>query len=295
MQDQIVKFGRNMIQHGQLNNRVYIMKVIPGNELMALQMAEFLAEQHRYTKIFAKLPASSATWFIDQGYVEEARIKTPDRQESELVFVSRFLDERRAETKNRENIDSILELALAKGKDKNKRLELPGDTIITEAELGDANQMAELYSSVFKTYPFPIHSPAFLRTEMDRDTRYFLMRKNGRLIGASSAEQDFFTHSVEMTDFAVLPEFRGQRLAENLLRHMERELVESPMQLGFTIARAISYGMNITFARLGYEFGGTLVNNTNISGSIESMNIWYKPFPKLKTEGSDHAIANTHK
>jgi len=295
MQDQIAKFGGNMIQHGQHNDRVYIMKVIPGNELMVLQKAEFLAEQHEYTKIFAKLPASSATLFIDQGYVEEARIKTPDRQGNEFVFVSRFLDERRENTEERERIDSILDVALAKRTDKNKRLELPGDTMITEAGLGDANQMAELYSSVFKTYPFPIHSPAFLRTEMAGDTRYFLMRKNGRLIGASSAEQDFFTRSVEMTDFAVLPEFRGQRLAENLLQHMERELVESPLQLGYTIARAISYGMNITFARMGYEFGGTLINNTNISGSIESMNIWYKPFPKLKTEGSDHAIAKAHK
>jgi hypothetical protein len=34
--------------------------------------------------------------------------------------------------------------------------------------------------------------------------------------------------------------------------------------------------MNITFAKLGYRYGGRLINNTNISGSIESMNVWYK-------------------
>ena len=44
----------------------------------------------------------------------------------------------------------------------------------------------------------------------------------------------------------------------------------------YTIARAISPGMNITFARLGYHYGGRLVNNTQISGGLESMNIWYK-------------------
>jgi hypothetical protein len=44
----------------------------------------------------------------------------------------------------------------------------------------------------------------------------------------------------------------------------------------YTIARAISVGMNITFARCGYDFGGTLVNNTQIAGRIESMNVWYK-------------------
>jgi hypothetical protein len=27
---------------------------------------------------------------------------------------------------------------------------------------------------------------------------------------------------------------------------------------------------------MGYLFAGTLTNNTNISGKIESMNVWYK-------------------
>ena len=44
----------------------------------------------------------------------------------------------------------------------------------------------------------------------------------------------------------------------------------------YTIARSLSYGMNITFAKMGYIYGGTLINNTNICGSLESMNIWYK-------------------
>jgi hypothetical protein len=34
--------------------------------------------------------------------------------------------------------------------------------------------------------------------------------------------------------------------------------------------------MNVTFARCGYRFAGTLINNTQISGRIESMNVWYK-------------------
>jgi hypothetical protein len=34
--------------------------------------------------------------------------------------------------------------------------------------------------------------------------------------------------------------------------------------------------MNITFSKLGYKYGGLLKNNTNISGAIESMNVWYK-------------------
>ena len=38
----------------------------------------------------------------------------------------------------------------------------------------------------------------------------------------------------------------------------------------------MSAGMNITFSKNGYKYGGTLVNNTDISGQIESMNVWFK-------------------
>ncbi len=57
---------------------------------------------------------------------------------------------------------------------------------------------------------------------------------------------------------------------------MEEKSFKLGIKTVFTIARAKSPGMNITFARSGYDYGGTLVNNTNISGQIESMNVWYK-------------------
>ena len=51
---------------------------------------------------------------------------------------------------------------------------------------------------------------------------------------------------------------------------------ERGMHVLYTIARAISTGMNVTFAKAGYEYTGTLINNTNISGQIENMNVWFK-------------------
>jgi hypothetical protein len=48
------------------------------------------------------------------------------------------------------------------------------------------------------------------------------------------------------------------------------------MKLFYTIARSYSAGMNITFAKQDYKYTGTLINNTNIFGKIESMNVWYK-------------------
>jgi len=100
--------------------------------------------------------------------------------------------------------------------------------------------------------------------------------KDGALAALSSAEMDIQGSNVEMTDFATLPEYRGRGLAQFLLQEMEGAMTHKGMRTAYTIARAVSPGMNITFSRRGYQYGGTLVNNTQISGSIESMNIWYK-------------------
>ena len=42
------------------------------------------------------------------------------------------------------------------------------------------------------------------------------------------------------------------------------------------MARSLSYGMNIAFSKMGYNYSGTVINNANISGAIESLNIWHK-------------------
>jgi putative beta-lysine N-acetyltransferase len=80
-----------------------------------------------------------------------------------------------------------------------------------------------------------------------------------------------------MTDFATLPEHRGENIALYLLDFMEKAMKKRGYKTAYTIARALSYGMNITFAKAAYKMGGTLINNTNICGKIESMNVWHKP------------------
>ncbi|MNP81484.1 N-acetyltransferase YodP [compost metagenome] len=44
----------------------------------------------------------------------------------------------------------------------------------------------------------------------------------------------------------------------------------------YSVVRAKSFDANILFSKIGFKFSGTLINNTNISGRIESMNVWYK-------------------
>jgi putative beta-lysine N-acetyltransferase len=79
-----------------------------------------------------------------------------------------------------------------------------------------------------------------------------------------------------MTDFATLSGHRRQGLAGCLLKAMDAEMIQQGLKTAYSIARSLSAAMNITFAKNGYRYGGTLGNNTNIAGRIESMNIWYK-------------------
>lgn len=79
-----------------------------------------------------------------------------------------------------------------------------------------------------------------------------------------------------MTDFATIPEERGNNYALYLLQNMEKEMIKKNIHTAFTISRAVSYGMNITFAKAGYTYAGLLKNNTAIAGNLESMNVLHK-------------------
>lgn len=274
--DVIEQIDHSLIQHGPHNQRVYIMKVseqdLPG---LAFRV-DVLAQRRGYTKIFAKVPRQVKPLFSEMGYCQEASI--PDFYDGQVdaVFLAKYLDPQRQDDPAREEIDAIL--ALATEKARSACDSAPADNIDLRIATGeDAETLAEIYRRVFESYPFPIHNPAYLRETMRTHVQYVCAVEHGRIIAVSSSEMDRSARNVEMTDFATLPECRGKGIAQRLLASMEANMRAAGMQTFYTIARALSPGMNITFARAGYTFGGTLTNNTNICGKIESMNVWYKP------------------
>jgi beta-lysine N6-acetyltransferase len=114
---------------------------------------------------------------------------------------------------------------------------------------------------------------------MAQGVRYFCVRIGETIAAVSSAEVHAGEGNVEMTDFATLPEYRGRGLSGYLLGRMEAAMRTAGIRTAYTIARAASLPMNLVFARAGYAYGGTLVNNTGICGGLESMHVWHKPLP----------------
>ena len=140
----------------------------------------------------------------------------------------------------------------------------------------DAAEMSRLYKAVFKTYPFPVFDPHYLIESINGYATYFCVRKDNRMVALAASEMDPDNLAVEMTDFATLSGYRRLGMADCLLKAMEKEMIQQGMKTAFSISRSLSAAMNITFVKNGYKFGGTLGNNTNIAGRIESMNIWHK-------------------
>jgi putative beta-lysine N-acetyltransferase len=112
---------------------------------------------------------------------------------------------------------------------------------------------------------------------MESNVDYFIIRENGKIIGAASGEKDVNELNAEITDFAVNPAYRGHGLAGLLMKAVESYLgSETDIKTLYTIARLNSPAMNAVFLKNSYSYSGTLLNNTNISTGIESMNVWYR-------------------
>jgi putative beta-lysine N-acetyltransferase len=251
------------------------MKLHEDDRNEIVQSLDTLARSRGYSKIFAKIPSCSLESFLADGYVFEARIPGFYAGGDDACFMGKYLAESRSWEQETALVRDVLVAAGEKAADSIP-LQLPEGFAIRSAGMEDAEEMANIYCEVFASYPFPIHDPAFLRSAMKDSTRFFGVWDGYRIAALSSAEMDPCSASAEMTDFATPPAYRGKGLALHLLQHMESAVSAHGIKSLFTIARAYSYSMNITFARNGYRYGGTLTNNTNIGGRLESMNVWYK-------------------
>ncbi|MFC1875692.1 putative beta-lysine N-acetyltransferase [Thermodesulfobacteriota bacterium] len=276
MADSIEKINRSIVQHGPYNRRVYLMKLHVQDVLHILPALDRLAHEKHYEKILAKVPSESKPVFEKQGYIQEAVIPEYFNNREHAFFMCKYLSSSRRQITDRQQIRDILFLAKQQGQLPSKKKSTQSLNIrICGPE--DADEMSRVFKSVFRTYPFPIFDTKHLFIVMkNKQARYFCIENDRKINAIAASEIDPDNKGVEMTDFATLSEYRGRGFAGYLLEHMERAMTGQGMKTAFSIARALSPAMNILFAREGYAFGGTLVNNTHISGRIESMNVWYK-------------------
>lgn len=273
-QDIVETICNSIVQHGKNSDRVYIMKIGTKNTAGLIKTVNELAKKNKYSKIFAKIPSAMLAEFLKDGYVREAFIKGYYNGKEDAFLIGKYLLEERSVLNNKFEIESIISTANSKKNTLPSQTNKQYELIICSKK--HSREMADIYKLVFKSYPFPIHDPKYIEQTMDDNVIYFGAVYNNKIIALASSEMDKQAQSVEMTDFATLPQHLGNGIALALLKKMEQEMMNRRIITAYTIARAESPGMNITFAKNEYKYCGTLVNNTNISGQIESMNVWVK-------------------
>lgn len=273
--DRTIRIQDALVRLGPVSDRIYLMKPGRSDPSKLAEALTELADREGLGKVFAKVPRRMEDAFLRQDYRREALIPDFYRGEADAVFLARYQDADRPVPADPESLSLTLQIAQGKSGQCEEAPALPAGFCFRYGRPDDAEELSALYRTVFQTYPFPVHDPEYLQQTMRENTLYFTIRQKGKIVAASSAEMDHESSNAEMTDFATLPEWRGKGFAKYLLQKMERDISRLGIRLAYTIARASSTGINCTFARLGYTYAGRLINNTNIAGCIESMNVWY--------------------
>ena len=145
-----------------------------------------------------------------------------------------------------------------------------------KVEESDAEKLAALYRTVFQIYPTPLHNPDYIKETIKDGTIYYSFYCDGMIVSAASAEVNRVYRNAELTDCATLPDHRKHGLMKILLKKLEQELYNQGIYCSYSIARALSFGMNAVLHQLGYVYRGRLKNNVYIFDKLENMNVWVK-------------------
>jgi beta-lysine N6-acetyltransferase len=274
----VIKHGKSVIIDDKYSNRIYLMKLFGADLAEVVGLVQELAKKNNYSKIFGKVSSEFSDIFQMSGYSIEAEIPNFYDDYSALFVAKYFSDDREKLSDDvRSEIRNNIDIAIKKSKNNlDAEPKIDGKFYFRRLSIDDTTKLAKLYKTVFPSYPFPIDEPEYLKKAMNDDIDFYGIFDGDNLVAASSSEKDADSLSSEMTDFATLPDYGGNNFSNFLLWQMESDLRESNYRTVFTIARSHSTAMNITFARNYYNFCGTLKNNTNIFGRIESMNVWAK-------------------
>jgi putative beta-lysine N-acetyltransferase len=257
------------------NRRLKVVHYDATDYTEMIRRLAWLAESNDFDKIFVKAGRDDFQKFLSHGYMMEGVLRYYFRGNDAYVL-SRFSSTSRVQNDDLVEEAQLVEELIYNSEPATDLRPLPEDVELVRARKSDIPALVSIYRSVFETYPSPLTSADFIKSTMERDVFYRMAMKNGEALAVASADVDRKHSNAEMTDCATFPHARGQGLMQHILLALEEDLREQEIMTAYTLARAGSVGMNRVFFRLGYEFSGRLVNNCDIFGQFEDMNIWVK-------------------
>lgn len=259
-------------QHSQ---RIRILRYRATNFENLILKVRWLAEANGFDKIICMATHDDWQNFLRFGYVLEAVVKY-FHAGADAFVVSKFRSQVRLTSSALMEEVLLIEKLMSHSPGSSGGRPLPEGHEVRPARREDIRELIGLYAEIFESYPSPLLHESYLQTVFESGTIFAVCTAGGCIVGAASAELHHDDRAAELTDCATRRQSRGLGLMTHLLRHLEEELARREYVCAYTMARAKSYGMNNVFWHLGYEFMGRLVNNCDIYGAYEDMNIWVR-------------------
>jgi putative beta-lysine N-acetyltransferase len=257
------------------NKRLKVLDYEADDYRAMVARVDYLADANGFDKVFFKARGNDWQRFLSFGYQLEGILKYFYRGKDGYVM-SKFRSVERAHNKLIIEENELIEKLMSRPPEAVAK-PLPPEYQLIECTQDHIPGLVELYRDVFATYPSPLTIPDFIDQTMKRNVLYrAILNGQGLIVAAASAEIDHKHSSAELTDCATLKSERGNGLMYRLLAKLIDDLDKIEIMTPFTLARAASFGMNLVFHRLGFEFTGRLVNNCDIYGQFEDMNIWVR-------------------
>ncbi|MFZ5644313.1 MAG: putative beta-lysine N-acetyltransferase [Bacillota bacterium] len=234
-----------------------------------------LARDKNVEKIIFPVRVGDSASLLENGFLSEGSVNAYFKGEDSL-FLAAYPSPRRALSLTYASEQRMLKEILQREQGRSKNL--PEGIIVRRATTSDASKISKLFRKVFTSYPTPVYDPHYLKLCIESDDIFLVAEQGDKLAGVAAAELNRQNLRAELSDCATAPDFRGKGLNTLLLAQLEKICLSQNINCLFSLARASSYGMNLVLHRLGYEYGGTLINNCHIGGRYENMNIWVRPF-----------------
>ncbi|MDP4163764.1 MAG: putative beta-lysine N-acetyltransferase [Bacillota bacterium] len=236
--------------------------------------SEELAHNNKSEKLIFKGHAKDLQKFLESGFQLEATIDNYFRG-SDAYFFTKYFDANRKKNDHWITEDGMIH-SIFHLEPSIEQMHPPVKYQLLRGEEKHAGKLSEMYRQVFKVYPTPLHNADYIKKTMKEGTVYYLFLDEENVISAASAESNHFYKNAELTDCATLTEYRQHGLMKFLLQKLEEELIGQGIYCAYSIARALSFGMNAVFFQLGYSYRGRLMNNVFIYDKLENMNVWVK-------------------
>jgi beta-lysine N6-acetyltransferase len=239
-----------------------------------IQYCVKLTKQHKAEKLIFKVRREHARSFLEHGFLPEGEIDGYFLG-ADCLFFSKFYTSGRKSASYWMEEDNIIEDIAMLKREVQTDSPPPGYQLKKLSE-EDSVKLSALYNKVFSVYPTPMNDPDYIKKTMKEGTVYFGFGYRDEIVSAASAEINSFYKNAELTDCATLTEHRKYGLLKLLLLQLEKELKENSIFCSYSLARALSFGMNAALHQLGYSYRGRLANNCLIFDKLEDMNIWVK-------------------